>query len=210
MKIRCIIFDLGGVLFKNGTKLAIDYLKAKKSIDKHIVSEIFYSEDSFKLRSGTIQAEAYWESIYSKYSDLADIDIRSLWYNSYSLNDKLLNLIRNLKQNYILGILSDNIKERVEFLEHKYNFHQHFNFSIYSFNIGTCKTDMATFDHLERQLSLLNIKNNQTLFIDDNIDCLEVANRAGYNTLHFKGSSSIEKLLSFYDYLEEKWIIKIL
>jgi len=196
VSINCIIFDLGGVLFRNGTKNVISLLEKKYFISNDKLIDIFYGQNSFDFRAGKISSTEYWESIYSKYHDLKHIDLKTLWYDSYTVNVDIYRAVIELKKKYILGILSDNIRERVEYLEKRYNFSKCFNFWLYSYDTGFCKTNVQIFKVLDYYLNSLNLLREETLIIDDYHEYLLEAEKLGYTTIHYKENDDIVSKLS--------------
>ena len=190
LKVSAIIFDLGGVYFSDGTKKVIELICEKYSVEKPILKNIYYGDRSWDLRINKISSSDYWDSIYKQYPDLNHIDFKTLWYDSFVINHQMADLIRILAKTYCLGIISGNIADRVDYLERKYSFSHIFDFKIYSFNTGLHKIDKRLYDIASSQLSALGIHPEETIFIDDNEDCLEAAMKVGMQTILFKNDFS--------------------
>ncbi len=190
MKISAVIFDLGGVYFSDGTKKVVELICEKYSVEKSILNNIYYGDKSWDLRINKISSFDYWDSIYKQYPDFNHIDFKNLWYDSFEINHQIADLIRILTKNYCLGIISGNIADRVDYLERKYNFGHLFDFKIYSFNTGLHKIDKRLYDIAATQLNAIGISADETIFIDDNEDCLEAARDVGMQTILFKNDFS--------------------
>ncbi len=59
--IKVIIFDLGGVLFTNGTKRFVDLLSTRYRIDKEKIREIMDGEIGSLYREAKISRDAFWQ-----------------------------------------------------------------------------------------------------------------------------------------------------
>ena len=127
--IKTIIFDLGGVYFSSGTTLAIkkivDYYNIR---DKEVVMDIFGNKpesEGYLLRLGLITMKEFERSIVSKLQ-LQEKDkdhIRYVWFNSYIPNYRMKEVVKQLRNmDYKLVIFSGNVRERIEFLDSRYNF----------------------------------------------------------------------------------------
>ena len=197
LMIKAIILDLGGVIFDNGTKKTIEYINKEFGIHKNNLYEIFYGTISWELRKGKLSYRSFWDEIYMMfpefYQNVGNI-IEEYWHNSYSINHSIIELIKKFKQFYLVGTISGNIKERIEFLESKYSFSQYLDFAIYSFDLGLDKLSIEIYKKASDELSKRGINTKESLFIDDNRNCLETAQNLKFNTYLF---STTEDLISY-------------
>lgn len=58
---KTIAFDLGGVLFAEGTSVAIEKLERDHHYDRKIVSDLLHSPTCRNLRKGLIDDKAFWD-----------------------------------------------------------------------------------------------------------------------------------------------------
>ena len=203
---KAIILDLGGVIFENGTKITIKYINENYGIDKQILNNIFYGELSWELRKGKISYRSFWDSMYMMFPDFFEIvnnNAELYWHNSYTINPSILKLLANIKGSYTIGAISGNIRERIEFLEEKYHFSSLLDFAVYSFDFGEDKLSNKLYENAVFELNIRGIKPEESLFVDDNLDCLETASKLGFHTYLFK---DIENFISENDQLMIKEI----
>lgn len=194
-KIKVIIFDLGGVVFENGTHKAIKYLKEKYSFSDDLLEKIFYGKEALAFREGRFTPKEFWrfiDSILPKESRLTARNIRSIWYNFYIPPKGMLELLANLKRNYKLGILSGNIKERVDFLNEKYDFRKFFDFEVYSFDVGMNKPNLAFY---QKALEKANVDAENCLYVDDHLEYVEPAKKLEMQTMLFRNFNQFLKEL---------------
>lgn len=191
--IKTIIFDLGGVVFENGTRKLRHFLNEKYKISPDLLTSIFYGEKSQLLRAGKIEPQEFWNYISASFKQenigMNLEELRDMWYGLYKPNINIFTLLENLKKNYELGIVSGNIKERILFLEERYHFKKYFDWELYSFDVGFNKPDAKLYKAIFSKTK--NLSEN-CLYIDDKEVFLNPANNIGIKTLLFK---SYEELL---------------
>jgi hypothetical protein len=61
MKLRTVIFDLGGVYFGDGTRIAVDTIYAEYKIERDAVEAILNGEPGKQYWIGKISAEQFWQ-----------------------------------------------------------------------------------------------------------------------------------------------------
>lgn len=103
-----------------------------------------------------------------------------------------MNIIKRLKNNYNIILLSDHVKEWMEYIfnnnveldiiDHKY----------FSYEYGKLKSDEGCFKYIVEDL---NINPNETLFIDDYKENVKSANKNGIEGIVFEDSKQLEKEL---------------
>lgn len=187
-KLKSIIFDLGGVVFENGTQMTIQFLNKEFDVDNKVLSDIFYGNLSWELRKGKITYRDFWDTIYRRFPNFfkkVNNNAEMYWHDSYTIRPFILNMLQNLKGIYCLGAISGNIKERIDFLENKYSFSNLFDFTIYSFDLKEDKLSDKLYEQAIFELSTRELLPRESLYIDDNLDCLDVASKLGFNIYLF-------------------------
>lgn len=189
--IKVILLDLGGVYFNNGTRKAIQVLQRHYGIDPSITEDIFYGPASFELRKGVITSADYWHLINEKYPILSGIEFKKIWYDAYCPRQSVVEWVKRLRTGYRLGVFSDNILDRVSYLEAKYSFRQYFHFEFYTYNTGFLKTDEALYHRLVPMMEGYQASNREVLLIDDHHANLAVAERMGFRTLLYNPQKTL-------------------
>lgn len=103
-----------------------------------------------------------------------------------------MDIIKRLKGKYRLILLSDHVKEWLEYILENNKELDIFDEKIFSHKLGKLKSDEGTFKLI---LEKLNINANETIFIDDYKENIAMANEQGINTILFKNSKQLEKEL---------------
>lgn len=200
-KIENIIFDLGGVL------LDIDYNLTRKAFENLGVANFYemYSQANAdklfqKLEMGKVSEKQFYKELNKATGlHLSQQEIRNAWNAMLlSFREKSLEFLEQLKDRYKLYLLSNtnnihlnSFYEIYHQKERKNSFEQFFDKAFYSFEIGLRKPDA---DCYEWVINDLKINPAKTLFIDDSINNIHGAEKAGLQTLHLTQEMKIETL----------------
>ena len=189
--IKTIIFDLGGVYFTDGTKKAVEKISLKYKIPSNQISLVLQGELGTQYRIGAFTVDEFWDSAKEKWGnkEIPSEDLTALWLEGYEPIPETVNIIHRLnKKGYELIFLSDNVKERVEYLEERYKFLKNFKDGVFSHVIGTRKPDPAIYKHA---LKISSHPPSECVYIDDKKDLLVPARELGMNTVHFESPEQL-------------------
>lgn len=200
--IKTLIFDLGGVYFTRGSYLAIEKLADIYNIENiELVREIFgdrYKKEGHLLRLGLISMNEFEQRFISQFKineeDLRHI--RNIWFGSYVVHYKMEELVRELKRNYRLVIFSGNIKERVDFLNKRYDFLKYFDDLIFSYDYQKNKNDVDFYRELIKHIECIP---SQAILIDDERKNLIIARSLGIHGIQFYYTEYIINQLKLYN-----------
>ena len=187
--IKAIIFDLGGVLFTNGTGQFIDRLVARYNLDRDQVKNVIDGGIGTLYREAKISRDEFWKKAIESLGIVADADtLEEDWIRGYELIQGTKDLIVELTKQYKIYYLSDNVKERVEKLNERYDFLRWFAGGIFSHEVGVRKPDPRLY-----RLILDNAKvfAPEALYIDDKPRNLEPARDMGMATILFESPEKI-------------------
>jgi FMN phosphatase YigB (HAD superfamily) len=183
VKIKTVVFDLGGVLFTEGKSVALKVLARDYGYDPTVIREILTCARSREMRKGLISEKAFWSWVAGRVEP--DYDARAIrdeWYKGYALDQDVFKLVKRLKGHYRLVAFSGNIPDRVAYLDEKYRFREQFDVEVYSYDHHTEKGDPEFLDAL---LTTLGDRPDEILYIDDSRDALELAEQRGLNVVHY-------------------------
>ena len=181
--ISTIVFDLGGVLFTEGKSVALDVLSRDYGYDAEVVWDILTCKASRDMRKGLVSESAFWLWVGGWIPRDYDARvIRDEWYKGYALDREIFDLVKALKSHYRIAVFSENIRDRVAYLEEKYRFREHFDVEVYSYDHHLGKRDPA---FLEVLLSTLDERPIEILYIDNSWEVLEMAEQRGLNVIHY-------------------------
>lgn len=187
-EIKTIVFDLGGVYFTDGSRFAIDKIKNFCKIkDLDLLTEVFsndHGSDGRKIRLGKISMDEF-ERRACKKLGINQEDrhfIRHLWFGSYCPNYRMKKIVKILGKNHRLVIFSGNVRERIEYLDERYDFLKDFDDYVFSYDYQMNKRDMNFYEEL---LEHIECDPSQALLIDDSATNLNRAQSLGFKTIQY-------------------------
>lgn len=190
--IKNIIFDLSEVIISgfHGVENIIEQntdIKAEEFLTrKKEVSEIFL--DSMR---GKYTEDEYIEALLRDTDWKVDKDIlKRLIRKNFNIEVKgTMDIIMKLKDKYNIILLSDHIKEWVEYILENNKYINVFKHKYFSYEYGKLKTDEGIFRYiLERE----KILPSETIFIDDSKDNVEMATKEGIKGIVFQDAKQLE------------------
>ena len=104
-----------------------------------------------------------------------------------------MEIVKELKGNYQLILLSDHAKEWMEYIEENNKDLGIIEKKIFSYDIGAVKSDNQTFHIILEQTGIVA---DETLFIDDYEKNVENAEAVGIHGIVFKNADQLRKILS--------------
>jgi len=198
---RTVIFDLGGVYFTNGTLAAIDAIAAEYSIASDAVEDVLNGESGKQYRAGKLSAGQFWQRAKTSWNiDALSDELAHLWNSSYRPDAGTVTLVERLKNTgHELLYLSDNIAERVAYLDQKYSFLQKFDGGIFSHMVNCKKPDPMIYQLL---LAKASQPAAACVYIDDKPEYLVPAKKLGMEVIAFTDFTQLEKRLKELALLE--------
>jgi putative hydrolase of the HAD superfamily len=193
-----VIFDLADVCVRGF--VGLEYvLSACTGRDPDKLNEALRGERLTAVFEGRISEHDYLKGV------LKDINlkvplffIKPIIRHNFREVHGTRSIIEGLKSNgYRIGLLSDHVKEWVEYIEAKHGFLQLFDEKFYSFDLRTTKKHPESFRYA---LDRLEADPDKTLFVDDTPKNLEVALSAGIKHVHqFANADGLRKDLASYN-----------
>lgn len=181
--IQAVIFDLGGVLFTNGTKKFIEDISSTYGIDPEIVKDVMDGDVGSRYRESKITRDQFWNTVLEKLNISEDREkLENQWIGGYTLIEGTRDIIRDLAKKYSLYYLSDNVRERVKKINERYNFLGLFDDGVFSHDVGMRKPNPEIYRYL---LDKIQVRPEETVFIDDKQSALEPAKKMGMETILF-------------------------
>lgn len=192
--ISAIIFDLGGVLFTNGTKKLIDFVATEYGIEKEKVKAVMDGEIGKKYREAKVERHIFWEHFLKELGIQADPDfLEEQWVMGFELIEGTRDIVQDLTEKYAVYFLSDNVKTRVEKIQERYGFLDWFEGGIFSHEVGMKKPHPQLYTMI---LEKAGIRAEEAVFIDDKPECLVPAAELGMATILFESPQQLRQTLS--------------
>ncbi len=190
--IKNIIFDLSEVIIsgyhgvehiieQNTNISSEEVLKRKKETINVFLDTMRgkYSEDEYLE---TLIENTNW-------NENKEIIKRSIRQNLNTKVDETIKIVEKLKEKYNLILLSDHIKEWVEYILSTNKDLEVFKHKYFSYEYGTLKEDEGTFKYILEKEKILA---SETIFIDDNKDNVKMANKEGIQGIVFENAKQLE------------------
>ena len=193
--ISAIFFDYDGVLTtdKTGSLTTNRYLSRMINVDYETVREVF-SEYNHDLIVGKITHREIWGAVCKAMHRDIDFSLLELAFLSTPTNDPMFELVRKLKSKYVLGIITDNKKDRIECLRKAQGLDALFNPIIVSSELGSGKDSAAVFEYA---LRCVDMKPDECVFIDNNPNNLIAPKALGIKVIfHDDETNDVGKLAS--------------
>jgi len=199
MTIKAVIFDLGGVLVRTEFPEVRQQLEKRLGFEPGTLDRIVWGGKEWELAQvGRISYEEYWRRVraalgFSTPQEIADF--RREYFSGDRLDDELVDVIKELRPHYRIGLLS-NAPDRLEaWLEEEWGIKHLFDAIVYSAKVGLAKPDQSMF-HLV--LEQLDVAPSEALFIDDFQRNIDAALALGMHAIHFTGTKSLQEELTRY------------
>lgn len=190
--LKGIIFDLGGVVFTNGTKKFIDYLVDTYHLERVLVADVIADgELATAYREAKISRDEFWKEATRKLSLPESIEkLEERWIRGYDLIQGTKKIIETLSEKYQVYYLSDNVKERIEPVNARYGFISWFKDGLFSHEVGFRKPDVRIYKAI---LAKIKFKSEEVVFIDDKEYNLTPAKELGMTTILFTDPESLRR-----------------
>lgn len=182
--IRAVLFDLDGVLTVDatGTTSIIKYFENEIKINKERFTKAYRKHNSDFLY-GRVKHTDVWDSICLEMGKVIDIQVLYDSFIATPIDFEILDIAKSLKSNgYVVGIVTDNKSDRVEYISNEHNFNEIFDVIVISDKIGSGKKEHKIFEETLRQIEL---DYEDCILIDNNTDNLIVPATKGMYTIYF-------------------------
>jgi putative hydrolase of the HAD superfamily len=179
--INTVIFDYAGVLMPFGGQ----DVWAEKNKDKFgMTGEVLFElvrKDWHPAEIGGIAAEEYWSRL-GNYLNADAAEIKKSIMESFPLDERVINIVRELHEKYITVLLSNQISDWLGEVIEENNFKDVFSYIVTSYDTGFAKPDPKIFEEVIKKTGT-NYEN--CLYIDDREENIKAAAMLGINTLQF-------------------------
>jgi putative hydrolase of the HAD superfamily len=191
--IKTIIFDLGGVIVPFDFGLAYKRLHELTGLDVEEVRRRISATDlPERLESGRIKPEAFAQDLTSlldlqmDYKAFCDL-FSCIFYCRETIVPE--SLIRRLKENYRLLLLSNTNAIHFDMLRENYPLLRHFDRWILSFEVGAMKPEARIYQEAIRHSGC---EPGNCFFTDDVPQYVEGARREGIDAVQFRSVEQLE------------------
>jgi len=186
LSIQAVIWDLGGVLVRTENYVPRRTLAGRFGMTfEEIEDFVFSGESGDRAQRGEISVEQHWEN-QRKELGLSPVEMqvfRDQFWQGDRLDTDLVAYIRQLRQSYKTGLLSNAFSDLRAVVSEIWKFADAFNEMIISAEVGLVKPDPRIY-HLA--LERLGVVPEAAVFIDDYIHNVEGARAVNMHAIHFR------------------------
>jgi putative hydrolase of the HAD superfamily len=198
--IRTIFFDYDGVLTtdKSGSLTTLRYLSKASGFALSTLNAAFgpYTAD---LLMGRVSHTQVWGRACEAMGESLDIGLLVEAFESTPLNTGMLSLARRLRENYSVGIITDNSRDRMDHLRKYQGLDSLFSPIVVSAEVGSSK---RSHDIFLRATSCAGVAPDECVFIDNSEDNVVMARALGMHAVfHDDEENDIDALMKVLDEL---------
>lgn len=194
--IEAVLFDVGGVLFDEGYRKGLHAIAQRNGLDPlrlEIISDRLILETGYL--TGKAEENVFWEEIRHETGIVeTDDEMRDALIERFVPREWMLEIAGKLKNHVKLAILSDQTNW-LDMMEERHHFFNLFDVVLNSYYTGRSKVDQLTFDFAA---SIIGVRQEKILFIDDRIGNIKRAEASGYKTILYSDRENFLKDLVQY------------
>ena len=181
--IKAVLFDFDGVLTidKTGSATITNYISDTCGIPLENVKSCYYKFNKQLLLGETTHQEIWKDFCQSLGQDI-DYSILLDSFKLTRLDDKMIELVKELKERYLIGMVTDNKCDRISTILEYRGLNPYFDVVAISACIHSGKATRDIFDYV---LNTLNVSANECVFIDNTEKNLVVPKQMGMSTIFY-------------------------
>lgn len=185
MPIKALLWDFSGVLLVPKENLGYEYIARMLGLSTQALIRYFDGEMNSQVDLGKITSEDFYRTLF-KEQDL-DQTMSSQFYNLYvrafELNAPILSMIRSLRKNFKIGLLSNYSDRLRPLLEEHFRIADLFDDIVISCEVQLLKPDARIY---HTALTRLDVQPAESIFVDDRIENVLGAEQVGLHAVHYQ------------------------
>lgn len=187
-KIKAVLFDFGGVVVNAGL---LEWISKNVAPYESIKNTLRPFQD--KIDRGDLPVSAY-NNFFAKKTGKAPEVVEKEIFESYSLYENVISLIKKLKGQHIKTAIVSNFPDAwFTFLQKRFHINDLFDEIFISSRLHMIKPEEALFRYV---LSRLDVKPEETVFIDDTKYITDAVSKFGIHSFLFTSPEQLKKDLN--------------
>jgi putative hydrolase of the HAD superfamily len=192
LMIKAVIFDFGGVLAEEGFREGLQAIADKNGLECDL---FFETARELIYHGGYVTGQSrepdFWTDLREKAGIRgSDNELRHEILKRFVLREKVLRIVKKISfAGLITAILSDQTNWLDEINEREPFYHL-FDFIFNSYDIKKSKRDPSVFGDV---CSVMGLKPDEAVFVDDNAANIRNASDAGFRIIHFINVNQFER-----------------
>ena len=193
--IEAILFDLGKVLINFDFEIGIRSMLSGSSIPRERFEAVLWDKKWLRgYERGEISTEDFHSYLCREGSLNMDLNRFCDAWSSIFLPDPILSeeLLKTLKKNYPLILVSNTNESHAEFIRRRYNIFQYFDHLIFSHEVGSLKPDRKIY---EKAIAVSGTSPDKLFFTDDRAENIQAARDMGMHAHQFVSEGKLIQAL---------------
>ena len=195
-RFKLILCDLGNVLVKFDHRIAVKKILKFTDKDSDEVYQLFFDSLLTKdFEEGRISSRLFFKRLADKLQlkGLTFKKFVSIWNDIFFDNKGMVTLLRRLKKNYRLHLISNINELHYDFILQKFpEYLSLFDDIILSYQVGRRKPHQAIY---RRAMKGTGVHPQEVLYVDDRLDLIQEARKLKIKTLLFKNIRDFKQQL---------------
>ncbi len=193
--INTIFFDIGGVLLNIYPERTIQHLSDLTKLSNNEIVAAFPEEAHHEYERGEISDSEFYNEVKRKLSISNNLTEEQFW-QAWSLlvgeETEVVKIMNNLTSKYPVWLLSNTNPYHI-LKEERFKLFDKITGGIYSFEVGSRKPEE---DIYFKALEVAGVTAEESLFIDDLLENVEMAKLLNMKAVQFKSINDLNEQLS--------------
>lgn len=191
MEIKNLVFDLGGVILNDHFADAAKIIAPKYDLDEQKLVDVFHKHDTDAYHTGKKSYEQRWQAILKDLgrTDIEEKELVEIHKSIFLPLFGVIEIVKELKEKYPLYMLSNQVAAILPSLELQYDFFKDFKLTVFSYRVGLAKPHQDIYQYL---LDNAEMKAEESVFIDNQVDNIATAKEMGFATILFKDVNQLQ------------------
>ena len=181
--IKGLFFDFDGVITmeKEGSPTIISYISKETGISYETIENAYYKYND-ELLYGNITHRGMWRQFCADVNKTVDFQVLEKAFMNVTIDEKILEYIREKRNEYLIGMITDNKADRIETIVNNTALKGLFDVIIISSDVHSRKSERMIFEEALKQSGL---KAEECVFIDNSVSNLDKPSEMGFTTIYF-------------------------
>ena len=190
--IKTIFCDLGNVIINVHNDIKIRNIKKFSSKSEKFIEEFLINSKARKdFDRGKISAIQFYKNLKDNLKLRLDFkQFKKIWCSYFSRRGDMENLLKKLKKNYKLILLSNTDEIHFSHIKGKYKILDIFDKFVLSYEVGCTKPNPLIYLHAIKEAKTLP---NEILYIDDVYQFVMAAKLFGIKSIQYKNFQKLKE-----------------
>ena len=188
---KVLAFDLGRVLFDFDYNIALNKIKDKINVPiERVIDELFEKDFGLKFEKGLVSANEFYSHFKDTFGAVLTYEcFVDVWCKIFSPKDEMIDLVKRLKADYPLYLISNINELHFNYLYGEYpQVFSLFRKLILSFRVKSVKPESLIYQTLKK---LAGVDFENIIYIDDRKDLITKAKDSNLQCLQFTSFSQL-------------------